>query len=409
MSDLRQALRTAVATPPPDQIDLVAVVASGRRTRDRRRWRVAAIAATTAAVTVAAVSVVALVTRDGDDRGEPQPASTDGTRRTEATDPVDPPRDFAADPVLDFEPDAPLLRDGDVVLGGPEDDLEYGYLTEDLQVLVGGPYGDGRRFGLVDPTASGEIDWLPIDPAHADDDVLPLCGFLVRPLGDCVQGTRSLWFYVWVGESGQRINVLRFDRVTREWSEAGRPPPTTTPQVSARLIDDGRRLVVDGAEGRHVVALGRLCARPEAQLLWEDPDRRARASAEGKVVVVDYQCTPDEQARRLGAEAELATAVLDARGRMLLRRDEGVSTEPSVVDEAFVTYAGMLVDLDGGRVYRLLRAEPHRLGPTGWESAYSFVAAVRGGLVSWAEVHPTGDPADPDFETTLHLTPLPGG
>lgn len=408
MTDLRQALRTAVETPPPDELDLVAVVATGRRARvRRRRWRVAAIAATTAAVTIAGVSLVGVVTRDGPDSAPPPANPGRSIRPDRALDPVAPPRDFVADPVLDFEPDAPLLREGDVVLGEYESGT-IAYLTEDLQVLTSRRRGGGQQYGLFDPADPGTVDWLPVSPVDADE-LLPLCGYLVGHRGDCVQGARTLWFYAWVEPSAgisDEIEIVRFDRLTREWSEGVRPPRSTRvdPPVSARVLD-ADRLVIDGPQGRHVVPLDRkpICDRQQDLLLAQPPYHDGPTTqVEGELVVLQYYCSVLFDPGR----GQWGIAVFDARGRMVMRPPkEGGSVSYAVVDHRFVVYHGMLVDLVGGRVYRLLRKEPHNVGAAGFKSSSAWVSSVRAGLVLWWE-NPSSNPY---HDKTLHLTPLPGG
>lgn len=401
MTDLRQALRTAVATPPPDEIDVVAVMAEGHRARTTRRRRmVVAIATATATVVVAGVAVVALVTRDAGDRA-PEPAPPPPNRTEQAIDPVGPVRDFAEDPVLGFEEDAPLLREGDVVLG----EYEYGttaLLTEDLQVLTSRRRGGGEQFGLFDPADPGDVDWLPVAPVAADE-LVPLCGYLVDHRGDCVQGARTLWFFASVGAS-DRIDIVRFDRLNREWSEAARPPRSTLvdPLVSARVVDDDR-LVIEGPHGRHVVRLDRkpICDRQKGLVLAQPPyEDGPTAQVEGEHVVLQYYCSVLFDP----GSGEWGSAVFDARGRTVMRppkEEGGVSLR--VVDDRFVVYQGMLVDLIGGRVYRLLRNEPHDVGALGYQSSYAWVRSVRSGLVLWGESRRSS--LD---EMTLHLTPLPG-
>jgi len=413
MTDLRQALRTAVAIPPPDEIDLVAVMASGRRARGRRRsWLTTAIATAAATAVIAGFAAVAVITRDEGDRGAPEPANPDRTHRTDRTDraidPVAPPRNFAADPVLGFEPDAPLLREGDVILG-ESPVFTSAHFTEDLQVLTSRRHGNGDQFGLFDPADPADVDWLPVYPAYADD-LLPLCGYLVGPRGDCVQGTRTLWFYVWVEPSDgidDEIKILRFDRLTREWSEAPRPPRSTEPDplVSARVVDN-RQLVIEGPAGRHVVPLDRepICDRRKDLVLWQDwgYEEGPSVHVEGEFVVLDYQCSVLFDP----GTGEYGMAVYDARGRLLMHPpDEGDSDDYRVVDNRFVVYNGMLVDFGAGQAYRLLRHEPHDVGELGWQSANAWVSSVRAGLVLWWEHQ---NPRT-NFEVTLHMTPLPGG
>ncbi len=71
MTPAKQLLTAALADEPRDDLDLVAVVAAGRRRRQRRRnWRVGA----TVAVTATAVVAAAFGPRLLDDPAEPEPA-----------------------------------------------------------------------------------------------------------------------------------------------------------------------------------------------------------------------------------------------------------------------------------------------------------------------------------------------
>lgn len=408
MTDLRTALTDLLVDEPEAGIDGVAVLAAVRRREARRRRTLLlGVAAATATAAVATALVVVGVTRD--DPGQPEPANPDRTDRTDrAIDPVAPPRDFAADPVLGFEADAPLLREGDVVLGRPSDRLEGGFLTEDLQVLISRRHGDDSQYGLIDPASPTEVDWLPVYPGA--EDVLPLCGFLVREEGDCVQGERNLWFYVWVRPDQSQIDYLRFDRVTREWTEAGLPPrtPAGSP-VDARLVDNDR-VVIDGRSGRQVARLDRdpFCDRRAGMVPRSPADTGVGlVRVEGEFVTLEYYCSSVVDP---GGGGDHGLAVFDAEGELLVNL-QAPATTYDLVDDRFFVYRGMLVDLTGGRVYRLLRKEPHDLGQ-GWESAYAWVISVQSGLVTWSESHLDAETAangGPDSgDGTLHLTPLPG-
>ncbi|WP_183094425.1 hypothetical protein [Nocardioides stalactiti] len=409
MTDLRHALREAVAAPPEDGIDLIAVVAQGRQARrGRRRWVVTAIASATATVVVGGVAVAAVVTRDAGD-GTPEPAPTPPERIEDLQDPVRPPRDFVKHPVRDFEPDAPLLRGG-VVVGGPDDDLTSAYLTEDLQVLVSRwEVGSGDRYGLVDPAAPTEVDWLPDYPGAAE--IYPFCGFWARGRGsECVQGARSLSFYYFSPPRSDRIETLRYDRVNREWSRAPRPPRTEggAGSIEARILDH-RRFVIDGPAGRTVVRLDRapFCDRRRGLVPRHLTDTGVgNVTAEGDFVTVEYYCASLTDP---GGEGENAFAVLNAGGEILvdLQRYRGGA---KMVADRYVGFRGMLVDLAGGRVFRLLRQEPHGVGQ-GWLSAYAGVMSVQDGLVTWSEVYlspedaANGGPRSGD--AVIHLVPLP--
>ena len=151
-TDLRAALRDAVAGAPPDNVDLRAVVDTGARRVRRRKVRTVS-----AAALAVAAAVVALVVVPGPDRDkrEPLPAQIvqldlDGaeqldldvlaSRRTV----TDPEEDLSFDRFEGLTPDGLVLR------------ARYVYPDDDYRV------------GLLDP-ATGRTEWLPPPPGDVGE------------------------------------------------------------------------------------------------------------------------------------------------------------------------------------------------------------------------------------------------
>jgi hypothetical protein len=192
VNDLRELMRENVAAPPPDHLDVVGLVRTGRR---RVRSRRAAVVGGTAAVVAAVVAATSIGLSRGSDRAEPSEA---------------PPH-----------PDAPTITLGDatqavegtdyrVLASYTNDNLDRGNgqyfdgVTDDGLVL----FRDGRqaheRYALMDPT-TGAKDWLPDAPFGED-----------QPYAVELGADRL----VLIGYSGMsmRPTAYVFDRGTREWS-----------------------------------------------------------------------------------------------------------------------------------------------------------------------------------------------
>ncbi|MGB0102435.1 MAG: hypothetical protein WBP61_19305 [Nocardioides sp.] len=155
VNELQDLMRQNVAAPPPDDLDLTALVGAGRR-RVRRRRIGGAVGG--AALSVAAVATVIALTTGG------APSTTDDI------DPAGPPP----------RPDAPTLTLSDAVPAvAGEDYTELASYTNDNLNRDNGQYLDGvtedglilfrdgprsgqlyPRFALMEP-ATGEKDWLP--------------------------------------------------------------------------------------------------------------------------------------------------------------------------------------------------------------------------------------------------------
>jgi hypothetical protein len=151
VNDLRELLRSTVAAPPPDHLDLGAVLTTGRRRVRRRRITVLAGTAVATAAIVVAASLAAL-------RGEPPDFAAAGVpmpdaptiRLTDAT-PAAEGRDYR---VLASHTNKNLNRDNGQYFDGVTDD--------GLILFRDGPRMDQLRprFALLDP-ATGTKDWLP--------------------------------------------------------------------------------------------------------------------------------------------------------------------------------------------------------------------------------------------------------
>lgn len=193
VNELKALLRENVAAPPPDELDVVGIVASGRARVRRRR---AGATAAAAVVTAAAVGAWALTGAALD--GSPGPAHqqlepvgpvlelADGVRGVEG-------RDYQ---VVDHHTNQNLDRANGVYYDG---------ITDDGWVLVeDGPHGIHNRstYALHDPGTSVQ-DPLPDPPVN-----------LERPLD---LGRDRL---VFLGErrSPTSLSVVTYDRTTHRWS-----------------------------------------------------------------------------------------------------------------------------------------------------------------------------------------------
>jgi hypothetical protein len=221
-TDLRHALRDAVAGAPEDTVDLDAVVATGSR-RVRRRRRVLAAAASALGV---AAAVVALLVVPGPGRDESEPVPAD---------------------VVRLELDSAQRLDLDVLASrrtvtNPDEDLSFDRfegLTPDGLVLRA-EYAfadDDYRVGLLDP-ATGRTDWLPPPPGDVGEpQVAGLTTDRVVLLDNREFRSRAL---------------LVLDRATRTWTRSfirlpGGIEAHVPPQL--RLGPDDRLYVGNNLEG----------------------------------------------------------------------------------------------------------------------------------------------------------------
>ncbi|HEY0773176.1 MAG TPA: hypothetical protein VGD51_03775 [Nocardioidaceae bacterium] len=222
VNDLRELLSDNVASPPPDSLDLGAVLAGGRRRVRRRRL---ATLGGTALATAALVATGSLVSLGGG------------------------PPDFAAAGVP--QPDAPTLRLADALAAAEGTDYRVlaSYTNENLN-RDNGQYFDGvtddglilfrdgprrdqlwPRFALMDP-ATGEKDWLPdLDIGQAQTWPLEL-------------GKDRLMLLSAEGGMQVELVVHVFDRERRQWSAMKWPDlPALEDPFGAVLGHDDRLYV----------------------------------------------------------------------------------------------------------------------------------------------------------------------
>ena len=195
MNDLKELMRANVANPPPDHLDVDALVTAGRRQQRHRRAGV--LGPTLLAAGVAAAAVVSWP--GGTDR--------DGTMD-------EPPAPDA--PTLGLADAVPAVegRDYRVLASYTNENLDadngqyFDGVTDDGLVLFrDGPRAELRRarMALMDP-ATGEKDWLP-DPPIGDRQMWPVA-----------LGADRLVLVAADGGMQARLVALVFDRGTRQWS-----------------------------------------------------------------------------------------------------------------------------------------------------------------------------------------------
>jgi hypothetical protein len=223
VNDLRELLSSNVVSPPPDDLDLGAVLAAGRR-RVRRR-RVAALGATalsTAAV-VAAGSFLVLGGRPPDfaAAGVPQPDAP-SLRLTDAVDAVEG-TDYR---LLASYTNENLNRDNGQYFDGVTDD--------GLILFRDGPRMDQLRprFALLDPATGGK-DWLPdLDVGQAQTWPLQL-------------GEDRLMLLS-TSEGGMKVELVVhvYDREDRDWEELSWPDLPRVKDPAGALLGPDNRLYV---------------------------------------------------------------------------------------------------------------------------------------------------------------------
>lgn len=222
VNDLKELLRENVAAPPPDRLDVAAVVGAGRRRVRRRRGGIAAVGAAAAAV----VTIVAVVTwPSGSERAEPAdtPPAPDAPllRLTDATPAVEG-RDYEE---LATYTNENLNRDNGQYLDGVTDD--------GLILFRDGPRMGQRspRFALMDPT-TGEKEWLPELRGVGQKQTLPAA----------LTAERLVLLAVGGGLKGPLLAFV-FDRDTREWTETRWPDLPRIDFPSGTVGPDGRLYV----------------------------------------------------------------------------------------------------------------------------------------------------------------------
>ena len=227
MNDLKQLMRENVESPPPDHLDLDALLVAGRRrVRGRRSLAVGGAAALVAGV----VATTTLAWPFGAVR-EPSPADR-------------PPAPDAPTITLADAERAVEGRDYRVLASYTNEDLNsdngqyFEGVTEDGQILFrDGPRADQRRarYALMDPATEAK-DWLPDPPGHG------------QQLWPVELGTERLVLTTGEydddgAEPRATLVSLVFDRGTRQWTTVEWPslPDVDFPGVVAG--PDGRLYV----------------------------------------------------------------------------------------------------------------------------------------------------------------------
>jgi hypothetical protein len=226
VNELKELMRENVAAPPPDHLDLDALLVAGhRRVRARRTALVGGVSLL--AVGAVAAAVVGL-------------GGGSATKATADTPPA---------------PDAPTitLRDAAQAVEGTDYEVLASHTNENLD-RANGQYFDGVtddglllyrdgprglhntvRWGLLDPASSSDVDWLP-DPGIGDNQAFPV-----------VLGADRLVFATVAGGAEGALVAHVFDRGSRQWHTVTWPglPPIGFP--SAQRAPDGRLYVVTPA------------------------------------------------------------------------------------------------------------------------------------------------------------------
>jgi len=225
VNELKELMRENVAAPPPDHLDLDALLEAGhRRVRGRRTALVGGISLV--AVGAVAAAVVGL-------GGGSSPKATADTRP---------------------EPEAPTIRlsdaspavegtDFQVLASHTNQNLDrangqyFDGVTDDGLILYrDGPRGPDNfdRWGLLDP-ATNDVDWLP-DPGLGGNQAFPI-----------VLGADRLVLATMEGGLEGNLVAHVFDRGSRQWYTVSWPDLPQVGFPSAALGPDGRLYVVTPA------------------------------------------------------------------------------------------------------------------------------------------------------------------
>ncbi|MBA2956010.1 hypothetical protein GON03_16855 [Nocardioides sp. MAH-18] len=356
VTELQELLRDTVASPPPDHLDVDAVIGTGRRRVRRRR--------TTIAVGVGAVAVTALVA--GLVSGGVGPGVDDGAVADHDKE--------STGPVLALADARPAVegRDLEVLATHTNEDLDRGNgaifagVTDDgLVVYTDGPHTtrNTTRVALLDP-ATGEKDWLP--GVHQVEHLL-------------FAGTERLVFQTATPDGA--IGATVFDRATRTWSEITWPgldagTTSSRPGYGEMGADDGERIWVTLPEDAdwHVFDLwsGSLDDPADIRLERSAVDPRAtpgpRCDLAGSGQVAEYLAYGPVCAASYGDGAGVRVVtpsgdpLVDIRGESLAVVD---STDAGLVLDAYAgETAGTYAYLFGSGA--LVRIGP---GPSGFPTA----------------------------------------
>jgi hypothetical protein len=194
VTDLRQALRDAVADPPYDDLDLRAVLTEATRRKARRqRWLAGGVLAATATVVLAVIVGTALVAER--DAPEPAPAPVehvDGLLLEDASA-------FPSQPTHTHHARTPSDPD----MYGINTDELVGLTDDGLVVRVRHVYRRGSTVAFVDPV-TGATEWLP-EP-----------GFGLGSLTALSLESERLFF---IDNPLFANSLIVFNRVTESWAK----------------------------------------------------------------------------------------------------------------------------------------------------------------------------------------------
>jgi hypothetical protein len=221
VNDLTDLMRQNVAAPPPDHLDLDALVGAGRR---RIRKRRASVGGFVSVMVAGAVAAAAIGWPGSSGKAQPaeRPTPDAPTIRLADAEQAVPGRDYR---VVTSYTNTNLDRDNGQYFDGVTDD--------GLVLFRDGPRMDQLypRFALLDP-GSGEKDWLP-DLKIGQTQTLPV--FL---------GTDRLILLTVAGAFEGRLVAHVFDRGTRQWTTMKWPGlPEDVDQYGAVMGPDGRLYV----------------------------------------------------------------------------------------------------------------------------------------------------------------------
>ncbi|MGN6574575.1 MAG: hypothetical protein ACTHKG_02705 [Nocardioides sp.] len=229
VNELRHLLRDNVTAPPPEDLDLSAVLQGGRRRVRRRRFVAVGGTAIAAAAVVGLTSLVWPSAPDLDAAGVPRPDA----------------------PVLRLADAQPATRGEDyrVLASYTNRDLDadngqyFDGVTDDGQILFrDGPRQDllRPRYALMDP-ATGTKDWLPEPPTPDNTDLWPV---------DLGTGRLLFTGIQWSDQAGGdpsvqgRLFALVFDRSTHAWHRVGWTAlPAVEGPYAGMLAPNGRLYV----------------------------------------------------------------------------------------------------------------------------------------------------------------------
>jgi hypothetical protein len=229
VNDLQELMRENVAAPPPDHLDIDALVVAGRR---RVRGRRTALLGGLSLAAVGAVAVIAV--------------SLGGGSVPKATADSPPAPDAPTITLRDASP-ATEGTDYEVLASHTNPNLDrangqyFDGVTDDGLILYrDGPHGRDNtvRWGLLDP-ATSDVDWLP-DPRLGVDQAFPVvlgADQLVLATVSYAENDNA------DGPPVGRLVARVFDRGTRQWRTVSWPGLPQIGYPSAQLGPDGRLYV----------------------------------------------------------------------------------------------------------------------------------------------------------------------